>query len=97
MQVYPLGAIIKVGDTESDIQEGLNAGVWSVGVAATGNALGLSEAAFHTLDAKVRGAKVQRARAELAAAGAHYVVDTLAQLSTVISDVETRLNGKTTA
>ena len=29
MQVQPLGAVIKVGDTPSDIQEGLNAGVWS--------------------------------------------------------------------
>jgi len=37
MQVYPMKAIVKVGDTVSDIQEGLNAGCWAVGVAATGN------------------------------------------------------------
>jgi len=37
MQVYPMKAILKIGDTVSDIQEGLNAGCWSIGVAATGN------------------------------------------------------------
>src|SRR5262249_38979104 len=34
-------AAIKVGDTVSDIQEGLNAGMWTAGVAATGNQVGL--------------------------------------------------------
>jgi phosphonoacetaldehyde hydrolase len=67
MQVYPWGAIVKVGDTTSDIKEGLNAGAWSVGVAGTGNALGMSEAKFHALDAAERATQVQRARAEAVA------------------------------
>jgi phosphonoacetaldehyde hydrolase len=37
MQVYPMKAIVKIGDTVSDIEEGLNAGTWSIGVAGTGN------------------------------------------------------------
>ncbi len=95
MQVYPLAAIIKVGDTTSDIKEGLNAGVWSLGVAATGNAVGLSEPAFHALNAVERSTVLEQARGELARAGAHYVVDTLADFGAVIRDVEARLNGKT--
>jgi phosphonoacetaldehyde hydrolase len=95
MQVYPLGAFIKVGDTESDIKEGLNAGVWSVGVAATGNGVGLSEEEFQALTAAERDHLVRKARHELAAAGAHYVIDTLAELNTVIEAVEARLKGKT--
>jgi phosphonoacetaldehyde hydrolase len=91
MQVYPLGAVIKVGDTESDIKEGLNAGVWSVGVAATGNAVGLSEDKFRDLSTDERNAKLQKARSELQAAGAHYVIDTLTELPDVIADVERRL------
>jgi len=35
--VYPPKAVLKAGDTEMDIQEALNAGVWAVGVAETGN------------------------------------------------------------
>jgi phosphonoacetaldehyde hydrolase len=49
MQVYPMKAIVKIGDTVSDIEEGLNAGCWSVGVAGTGNCTGevLKEAGAH--------------------------------------------------
>jgi phosphonoacetaldehyde hydrolase len=35
--VYPLAAFAKVGDTPSDIEEGRNAGTWTVGVYETGN------------------------------------------------------------
>jgi phosphonoacetaldehyde hydrolase len=37
MQVYPLSAFVKVGDTPADIDEGRNAGAWTVGVYGTGN------------------------------------------------------------
>jgi phosphonoacetaldehyde hydrolase len=97
MQVWPLGAIVKVGDTESDIKEGLNAGVWSVGVAGTGNAVGLTAAEFGALTAEERARRVQKGRGALEAAGAHYVVDTLADLGAVIEDVEARLSGRTAA
>ena len=43
LNVCPPGAVVKVGDTIADIESGLNAGVWSVGVTQTGNMLGLSE------------------------------------------------------
>lgn len=97
MQVYPLGGIVKVGDTASDIKEGLNAGVWSVGVAGTGNTIGLSEAQFQALNPLDRAGKLQKSRNDLQAAGAHYVVDTLAELKSVISNVEEQLNGKTSS
>ena len=35
---YPLSAFVKVGDTQADIAEGLNAGAWTVGVSETGSA-----------------------------------------------------------
>jgi phosphonoacetaldehyde hydrolase len=90
LQVYPMACIAKVGDTPADIHEGLNAGAWSVGVAATGNAVGLSYAEFETL-AGERELRVCSARAELQRAGAHYVVDTLAELDAVLDDIDTRL------
>ncbi|MDZ7640112.1 MAG: phosphonoacetaldehyde hydrolase [Bryobacterales bacterium] len=37
MSVYPMAACVKIGDTPYDIEAGLNAGMWTVGVALTGN------------------------------------------------------------
>lgn len=91
LQVSPLAAIAKIGDTPADIHEGLNAGAWSIGVAATGNAIGLSLAALQALSEDVRRARVAQARAELQQAGAHYVIDTLDDLQAVLDDIDSRL------
>ena len=40
--VYPLWACVKIGDTATDIAEGLNAGMWTIGITRTGNEIGLS-------------------------------------------------------
>jgi phosphonoacetaldehyde hydrolase len=37
LSVSPVQAVVKIGDTAVDIEEGLNGGMWSVGVAVTGN------------------------------------------------------------
>jgi phosphonoacetaldehyde hydrolase len=97
LQVYPLAAFVKVGDTESDIQEGLNAGVWSVGVVASGNGVGLSEETFLALSVEDRVLKLKNARQKLQAAGAHYVVDTLSELDGVFADINALLHGKNIA
>jgi phosphonoacetaldehyde hydrolase len=91
LQVYPLAAIVKVGDTPADIAEGLNAGVWSVGVAATGNMVGLSQADFEALSPAERQQRVSAGRAALAAAGAHYVIDSVADLDPVLEAINERL------
>ena len=91
LQVYPLAAIAKIGDTPADIHEALNAGAWAVAVAATGNAIALSLNEFQALPADERSSRVAVARAELARAGAHYVVDTLAELDSVLDDIDARL------
>jgi phosphonoacetaldehyde hydrolase len=91
MQVWPLSAIAKVGDTPVDVQEGLNAGSWSIGVAGTGNAIGLSLAEFEALAAAEKKSRLDAARADLAAAGAHYVIDTFDQLDAVLDDIDLRL------
>ena len=91
LQVYPLAAIAKVGDTPADIEEGLNAGAWSIGVAGTGNGIGLSYAEFQALPASQRESRLADARGELEGAGAHYVVGTLAELDAVLDDIGARL------
>lgn len=84
-------AAVKVGDTVSDIEEGRNAGMWAVGVAATGNEVGLSAPDLAALPAEDRIQCVQRAYACLKAAGAHYVVDSVALLEPVLEEIDGRL------
>lgn len=91
LQVYPLAAIAKIGDTPADIQEGLNAGAWSIGVAGTGNCIGLSREEFEALAAGEKESRLARARAELEQAGAHYVIDTLAEAGAVLDEIDARL------
>ena len=91
LQVYPMAAIAKIGDTAADIEEGLNASTWSIGVAGTGNALGLSQAEFEALPETERRTRLVAARAELQRAGAHYVVDNFAELDVVLDEIDARL------
>ncbi len=93
--IYPMASIVKVGDTEVDVAEGLNAGTWTVALAQTGNEIGLSEADYFALPAEEREAQLRAARAKLKAAGAHYVIDTLHDFMPVVDDIEGRLrNGE---
>ena len=93
LQVYPMAAIAKVGDTPADIHEGLNAGSWAIGVAGTGNAIGLSLDDFQRLPEVEKEAHLSRAREELRAAGAHYVIDSIGELIPVLDDIDERLHG----
>jgi phosphonoacetaldehyde hydrolase len=91
MKVYPLEAVIKVGDTVSDIEEGLNAGTWTVGVSQTGNMIGFTERGWRALPEGERAERLQYARRKFLDAGAHYVIETLGELDQVVSKIEARL------
>lgn len=89
--VYPPEAIVKVGDTVTDVQEGLNAGMWSVAVVKTGNEIGLAEEAVNALPADERARRMRAASEKLAGAGAHYVIDGVSDLLPVIDAINARL------
>ena len=91
LQVYPMEAIVKVGDTLPDIDEGINAGMWTVGLALTGNEMGLTEAEVQGLDPEVRQRRLDRAYTRLAQAGAHYVVDAIGDVPPILEDINARL------
>lgn len=90
--VTSVEACIKVDDTTVGIEEGLHAGMWTVGVAVTGNEIGLTKEDLQALDPQVRTALIARARARLRAAGAHYVIDSVADLLPILEDIESRLS-----
>jgi len=91
MQVYPMSAIAKVGDTPADILEGLNAGAWSIGVAGTGNMIGLTHDEFAGLSEAERAARLVQAGAVLEQAGAHFVIDSVSRLPPVLDAIDSLL------
>jgi phosphonoacetaldehyde hydrolase len=91
LQLYPMEAFVKVGDTLPDIAEGLNAGMWAVGLAKTGNELGLTEQEIAALEPKVLSGKLERAYQRFRQAGAHFVVDTITEVPSIIDEINARL------
>jgi len=55
-------AVVKVGDTVSDIQEGRNAGVRSLGVLEGSSVMGMTQTAYEALSADEKQAALDRAR-----------------------------------
>lgn len=90
-QLSSSAACVKVGDTPADIAEGRNAGMWTIAVAATGNEIGLSEAEFAALSETERETRLAAARSNLLAAGAHYVVDSVAHCEEILDEIERRM------
>jgi len=89
--VWPPHTVVKVDDTGVGLQEGLNAGTWAVGLAISGNATGLTLVEWQALDAAQQQEHRERATSQLQAAGAHYVIDSVADLPHVLEDIERRL------
>ncbi len=91
LQAWPVRCCVKVDDSHVGIAEGVAAGTWSVGVAGSGNGVGLSLDAYQQLARVDRQARVARASEALFAAGADFVVETVADLPDVLSRIEGRL------
>ncbi|OGL30210.1 MAG: phosphonoacetaldehyde hydrolase [Candidatus Rokubacteria bacterium RIFCSPLOWO2_12_FULL_73_47] len=91
LRVWPVEACVKVDDTLPGIEEGLNAGMWTVGLAVSGNEVGLPLAAWQALPPAEQQARRERAHARLRMGGAHWVVDTIADLPPCLDDIEARL------
>lgn len=91
LQVFPMEAFVKVGDTLPDILEGLNAGMWTIGVAKTGNEIGLTEQEVSALEPEVLKRKLEKAYQRMYQTGAHYVVDSISDVPLVLDEINARL------
>jgi phosphonoacetaldehyde hydrolase len=89
--VYPMEAVAKVDDTTVGIQAGLNAGMWTVGIARSGNLVGLSEDELNRLQPEEQTRRVAIASAELDQCGAHLVIDTIADLPYALEQIGRQL------
>jgi len=89
--VYPLEAMVKVGDTVSDVEEGLNAGMWTIGLTKSGNELGLPLAEVEALAPAELARRLAVIERRLRDAGAHFVVEDIAAVPEVIATINEHL------
>jgi len=92
LNVFPTQAVVKVDDTTGGIEAGLHAGCWTVGIAKTGNYVGMTEKEMEKENPKVLEEKVQNARNLLYKAGAHFVIDTTNDLPAVVDKINHMLS-----
>jgi phosphonoacetaldehyde hydrolase len=85
---YPPSAIVKVDDTAPGIGEGVAAGCLTVGVAMSGNAVGKTPEELAALSAEEVEALRAHATEILKAAGADYVIDTVADLPALLRQLD---------
>lgn len=91
LEVYPMEAMVKIGDTVSDIQEGRNAGMWTIAVTRTSNELGLTEAEVAALPMGQLQQRLRAIEARFFHAGAHYVVEDVGRCTEIIEKITMRL------
>ncbi|BCL74908.1 phosphonoacetaldehyde hydrolase [Jeongeupia sp. HS-3] len=89
--VGDVAACVKVDDTVPGIAEGLAAGMWTVGLSASGNEVGLTHEEWVALSPIEQAKRRAPAVEKLYAAGAHFVVDSIADLPGVIAEINARL------
>ncbi len=92
IQVSPLWSMAKIGDTPSDIAEGLNAGMWTIGVTRTGNEAGLTEAEWNSVSAAEKTNVLSRAKIRLLDAGPHYLVESAGECLGVLDEISGRIS-----
>ena len=84
-------ACVKIDDTLPGVEEGLNAGMWTIGLAVSGNEVGMTLKQWRELPQAEQRAKRERAYARMRQCGAHYVVDSIADIMPCIDDIQARL------
>jgi len=89
--VSPVEACVKIDDTRPGVEEGLNAGMWTIGLAVSGNEVGLSLADWQKVPEAEQERRRQGAYTRMYQSGAHYVVDSIADIMPCIDDIEARL------
>jgi phosphonoacetaldehyde hydrolase len=91
LRVFPLSSCVKVGDTESDMLEGRNAGMWTIGVTRSGNGSGLTEQEWAALSFAKKSSMEETLAGELMQAGAHYTAESVAYIQPILAEIEGRI------
>ncbi len=84
LKVSSVENVIKVGDTVSDIKEGLAAGVITVGVMEGSSIMALSEEQYDVLSAEEKQTACEKVRKVYEDAGADYVIKNMSELPALV-------------
>jgi phosphonoacetaldehyde hydrolase len=91
LEVPDVSACVVVDDSPTGLVSARAAGMWAIGVVASGNEVGLPLDAWQSMCREEQDARRVPAAAALMAAGAHDVIDTVAELVAAIDRIEARL------
>lgn len=91
LNAWPVGRCVAVDDAPVGIEAGRNAGLWTIGVAGSGNGVGLAHAEFMALSAEDRTERMAPVIAQFTAAGADFVIESVADLARAIRAIEEAL------
>ncbi|GLK91036.1 phosphonoacetaldehyde hydrolase [Pseudomonas turukhanskensis] len=89
--INDVASCVKVDDTVPGILEGRSAGMWTVALVCSGNALGLTYEQFMALDPEKLAVERERIHGLFAGSRPHYLIDTINDLPQVIADIDRRL------
>ena len=89
--VSTVQACVKIDDTIPGVEEGLNAGMWTIGLAVSGNEVGMMLDQWRALPEAEKRAKRARAHTRMWQCGAHYVVDSIAEIMPCIDEIQARI------
>ncbi|ANA80410.1 phosphonoacetaldehyde hydrolase [Paenibacillus glucanolyticus] len=92
LQLSASWKVVKVGDTVSDVKEGVNAGVWSVGVIIGSSEMGLSLDEFQALSESEREAAIAKAEQTFIRNGADFTIHTMSELPQLIENLNGMLS-----
>ncbi len=90
LQLADVRRIVKIGDTMSDIREGKNAGLITVGVTEGSSQIGLDRASWDALSLEEQYKLRKKAREEFFNAGADYVIDSLNEVPMLFEELNNR-------
>ena len=91
LDISPVQSVVKVDDTLTGIEEGLNAGSWAIGLAISGNEVGVQLDEWNGFSEELKQRHRDRIYPTMYQRGAHYVVDSIADLMPCLDDIEARL------
>lgn len=93
LDVYPPAACVKIGDTIIDIEEGRNAGMWTIGLTRTGNLVGLDRDQWEQQPEARKQSLLRQAEETLRTAGADFVAEDLPACMAILVRIEEKLAG----
>ena len=92
LNITPIQSVVKVDDTASGVGEAVNAGCWGIGVTRYSNYMdvGTPEDGKKLSEDEIKK-RVAKTKDILEKAGAHYILESIADIEPVIEDINKRI------